>query len=78
MDKRPGCSAHADPLERLLNPKEVSEILNLRKSKIHQMLASGEIPSVIVVQGARRRVFRIRPSALLQWMKAREVRGTRV
>lgn len=61
------------PLERLLNPKEVGEILDLRRSKIHRMLASGEIPSVIVAQGARRRVFRVKPSALAAWMKQREV-----
>lgn len=62
-------------LEKLLGPKEVGEILNLRRSKIHRMIASGEIPSVIVAQGARRRVFRVKPSVLLQWMKAREISG---
>jgi hypothetical protein len=33
----------------------------------------GEIPSVIVAQGPRRRVLRVRPSELAQWIKAREV-----
>jgi excisionase family DNA binding protein len=60
-------------LEKLLGPKEIAEILNFRRSKIHRMLASGEIPSVIVAQGTKRRVFRVRPSALLQWMKRREI-----
>jgi excisionase family DNA binding protein len=49
-----------ETIEKLLGPNEVGEILNLRRSKIHQMIASGEIPSVIVVQGSRRCVFAIR------------------
>jgi excisionase family DNA binding protein len=60
-------------IEKLLGPKEVAEILNLRRSKIHRMIASGEIPSVIVSQGTCRRVFRVRPSELLKWMRQREV-----
>jgi excisionase family DNA binding protein len=60
-------------IEKLLGPKEVAEILNLRRSKIHRMIASGEIPSVIVSQGSCRRVFRVRPSELVKWMKGREV-----
>jgi len=63
-----------EQIERLLGPKQLIEILDLKRSKIHQMLASGEIPSVIVSHGPRRRVFRVKPSALLQWMKQREVR----
>jgi len=64
-----------EPIERLLNPKEIGEILNLRRSKIHRMLVTGEIPGVIVAQGNRRRVFRVKPSELAKWMKAREVRN---
>ena len=60
-------------MERLMGAREVGEILGLRRSKIHQMLASGEIPCVIVSQGARRRVFRVKPSELQKWMDAREV-----
>lgn len=63
----------AETIEKLLSPQEVGHIVGLRRSKIHRMLASGEIPCVIVAQGARRRVFRVKPSALLQWMKQREV-----
>ncbi len=62
-----------EPIEKLLEPKEVGEILNLRRSKIHRMIASGEIPSVIVSKGSCRRVFRVRPSELIKWMKRREV-----
>jgi excisionase family DNA binding protein len=62
-------------IERLLEPKELGEILNLRRSKIHRMLTSGEIPSIIVSQGTRRRCFRVKPSDLQRWLKTREVRG---
>ena len=62
-----------ETIEKLLGPKEVGEILNLRRSKIHQMIASGEIPSVIVSQGSRRRVFRVKPSELAKWIKKRKV-----
>ena len=62
-----------ESIEKLLGPKEVGEILNLRRSKIHRMMASGEIPSVIVCQGTCRRVFRVKPSELMKWMKQREV-----
>jgi excisionase family DNA binding protein len=62
-----------ESIEKLLGPKEVADILNLRRSKIHRMIASGEIPSVIVSQGACRRVFRVKPSELVKWMKQREV-----
>ena len=60
-------------LEKLLAPKEIEEILNFKKSKVNRMLASGEIPSLMIAQGTRRRVFRVKPSVLLQWMKRREV-----
>ena len=61
-------------LEKLLDPKEIGEILKLKKSKINRMLANGDIPSMIVSQGVRRRVFRVKPSELARWMQNREVR----
>ena len=62
-------------IEKLLAPKELEQVLGLRRSKIHRMLSTGEISSLIVAQGSRRRVFRVRPSALAAWMKQREVRN---
>jgi excisionase family DNA binding protein len=62
-----------ETLETLLGPREVGEILNLRRSKIHRMIACGEIPSLIISRGAKRRVFRVRPSDLEKWLKAREI-----
>jgi excisionase family DNA binding protein len=61
-------------IEKLLTPVEVCDIINLKRSKVHRLITSGEIPSLIVSQGVRRRTFRIRPSDLISWMKAREVR----
>ena len=63
----------SEQLERLLAPKQVGEIIGLGRSKTYRMIASGEIPSVIVSQGAMRRVFRVRPSELVKWLKKREV-----
>jgi excisionase family DNA binding protein len=60
-------------IEKLLGPKEVGEILRLKKSKVARMLASGEIPSLVVAAGARRRTFRVKPSVLQHWMKLREI-----
>jgi excisionase family DNA binding protein len=60
-------------LEKLLGPKEVGEILGLKKSKVANMLASGEIPALIVSRGERRRTFRVKPSVLMLWLKRREV-----
>jgi len=59
------------PIERLLIPKEVSEILRLKKSKTYQLLADGTIPCVVGDYGHRRRSFRVKPSVLERWMKAR-------
>ncbi len=70
-------SKNQHSFEPLLDPKEIGEIIGLRRSKIHRMLASGEIPAVIVAQGACRRVYRVRPSALQKWLADREVKNGR-
>ncbi len=63
------------PIERLLIPKEVAEILRLKKSKTYQLLADVTIPCIVVTTGSRRRSFRVKPSELERWMKVREVRN---
>ncbi len=60
-------------IERLITPQELAEILGLKRSRIHIMLATGELPSIVVLKGASRRVFRVKPSELAKWLKAREV-----
>ena len=62
-------------VEKLMGPKELGEVLGLKRSKIYQMLATGEIPSVLVSKGGRKRVFRVKPSHLQLWLKRREVRN---
>ena len=62
-------------MERLIKPKELSEILGLGKSVVYRMLASGCIPCILVTNGERRRSFRVRSQELEGWMKAREVKN---
>jgi excisionase family DNA binding protein len=60
-------------VEKLLSPADLAHILGLKKSCIYRMLSTGEIPSVIVTNGGRKRSFRVRPSLLEKWLKRREV-----
>jgi excisionase family DNA binding protein len=60
-------------MESLLTPKQLTEILGLKRSCIYRMLRSGELPCVRVTTGARKLSLRVRPSALEKWLKAREV-----
>jgi excisionase family DNA binding protein len=62
-------------IEKLLSPADLAHILGLKKSCIYRMLSTGEIPSVIVTNGGRKRSFRVRPSQLDKWMKSREVQN---
>ena len=62
-------------IERLLNPSQVAEVLNLKKSTVHRLLAEGSIPSVPVTGSQRRRSFRVKPSVLQKWIESREVQG---
>ncbi len=64
-------------IEPLLTPKDVQQVLGLGKSKVYRMLATGELPAVIVASGSRRRSFRVRPSDLEEFIKEREVRNER-
>jgi hypothetical protein len=59
--------------EKLLTLREVGEILGWRKSRMHRAVTSGEIPSILLSSGARRRSWRVRPSVLEKWVKEREV-----
>ena len=62
-------------MEVLLKPKDVQEILGLKHSIVYRLLSAGEIPSIMVTNGQRKRSFRVRPSCLEKWMKAREVKN---
>jgi hypothetical protein len=60
-------------LEKLLNLKEVASIIGWGKSRTHKAVATAEIPALIVSRGSRRRCFRVRPTELEKWLRAREV-----
>ena len=63
-------------MDRLIKPRELSEILGLGKSVVYRMLASGCIPCVLVTNGKRRRSFRVRSQELEKWVRTREVKNT--
>jgi excisionase family DNA binding protein len=60
-------------MENLLTPKQLTEILGLKRSCIYRMLRTGELPCVRVTKGERKLSLRVRPSALEKWLKAREI-----
>lgn len=64
-------------MEKMIRPCELQQVLGLGKSVIYRMLATGEIPCVIVTNGRRRRSFRVRPADLERWMRGREVTNAR-
>jgi excisionase family DNA binding protein len=62
-----------DKLERLLlRPTEAGEVLGISRSKIYELLASGEIPSVRV---GNPRTRRIPLAALRQWIEKKRQAG---
>ena len=62
-------------LEPLLNLREAGEIIKWGKSRIHRAVTTGEIPSIMLSSGSKRRSWRIRPSDLEKWLREREVRN---
>ena len=64
-------------MEQLLKPKEVARIVGICPASAWHLIVEGDIPSVIVGRGTQRRSFRVRPSDLEKWLKAREMRNVR-
>jgi excisionase family DNA binding protein len=59
-----------DKLERLLlRPAEVGEVLGISRSRVYELLASGEIPAVEV---GNPRTKRIPLAALRSWVEKRQ------
>jgi len=54
----------------LLKPVEVAEMLGIAKSRIYEMLAKGELPSLRIGRSVR-----VPVNALQKWIEARQ-RGT--
>ena len=64
----------AKPLCRMLNITQVADAIGSKPSLARKKMASGEIPSVLVSGGSRRRMLRVRSTDLEQWLAEREVR----
>lgn len=60
-------------MEEHLSPKQIQKILNVSLAKVYQMLVTGQIKSIMVSRGARKRTLRVRPSDLERFMKSREI-----
>ena len=59
--------------ERLLNAREVAEILGVKKTMVYRLLSEGTIPTVNITDSPCRRTLRVRPSALQKWIEEREI-----
>ena len=57
----------------LLKPVEVTEILGISRSRIYEMLATGELPSLRVG-----RCIRIPTDALKKWISTRQFENTKI
>jgi excisionase family DNA binding protein len=64
---------NSNAAQKLLTPRELGEVLGLKRSCIYRLLNTGELPSIRVTKGARKSSLRVRPSDLERWLKAREV-----
>ena len=60
-------------IEKLEDLKWLGDVLKLQKSKTHQLVATGTIPSVLLLHG-KRRTFRVRPSEVAKWLREREIK----
>lgn len=61
-------------MERLLlRPAEVTEILGMGRSRIYEMLATGELPSLRIG-----RCIRIPSDALKQWITKRQFENIKI
>ena len=58
-------------MERLLmKPEEVREVLNIGRSKVYEMLASGELPSIKIG-----RCIRVSTESLTKWVNEKQNDG---
>jgi excisionase family DNA binding protein len=57
-------SSQDDASRWLLRPEEVAHLLNISRSKVYELLAAGELPSIQIG-----RTRRIRRDQLMQWLE---------
>jgi excisionase family DNA binding protein len=62
----------------LLRPGEAAEAMGISRSKVYELLASGELPSIRVGKSVRIPADRLRVWIAAQFKSARTGRGTRV
>jgi excisionase family DNA binding protein len=60
-------------MEEMLSPKQLAKLMNVSLAKVYLMLVTGELKSVMIARGQRKKTLRVRPSDLEKFMKAREI-----
>lgn len=62
---------------KLLRPQAVAEILDVSRSSVIRMIASGDLPAVCLRAGKRKKVWRVREEQLQRWITTKERQGAR-
>jgi excisionase family DNA binding protein len=60
---------------QLLSPQQVAELLAVSRSTVDRMVASGRLPSIPITSGKRKTSYRIRRTALEEWISRAEIIG---
>lgn len=64
--------AKIQPKAGLLTPEEIASKLGISRSSVCRLITEGQLPAICLRSGKRKRTFRIRESALENWIKKRE------
>lgn len=59
--------------EKLLTPKDVSEILCVAVSTVYKWAYSGDLPCIFIHGSKRKATVRFRPTAIEEWLKKEEI-----
>ena len=51
---------------------QIAYRLQISESTIIRMIVAGSLPAICIKSGKRKKVWRVRPEALENWMRARE------
>lgn len=62
---------------KLLPLEAVAETLDVSRQTIQRMIESGVLPAVLVRSGRRKKLWRVRPECLDQWILQKEQEATR-